>query len=41
VDAVPEFVVEVTCDAIEALQLESGARIYLVFKASSVSTLTG
>ena len=41
VDAVPEFVVEVTYDAIEALQLESGARIYLVFKTSSVSILTG
>ena len=41
VDAVPEFVVEVTYDAIEALHLESGARIYLVFKTSSVSTFTG
>jgi len=40
-DAVSDFVVEVTSDAIEALQLESGARIYLVFKTSSVSTLTG
>ncbi len=40
-DAVSDFVVEVTGDAIRALHLESGASIYLVFKTSSVSTLTG
>ncbi len=40
-DAIPRFVVEVTGDAIEALSLRKGEAVYLVFKTSSVSTLSG
>ena len=41
VDAGPEFVVELTSDAIDALGVRSGSEVYVIFKTSSITIAAG
>ena len=41
VDAGIEFVVELTSDAVEALDLQSGVEVYVLFKSSSITITAG
>ncbi len=41
VDAGPEFVVELTSDAVETLNLKEGVDVYVLFKSSSITITAG
>ncbi len=41
VDAGAEFVVELTSDAVDALDLRSGSEVYVIFKTSSITIAAG